>query len=193
MVRSRRLHFQERLAEAGYLLRRLQQGNALSMPWSRPMSSIGPRCHELRIDDENKTWRIVCRIDEDAIVIVKLFRKKTQQTSKRTVALSQKRLEKKGWRIGEVDEFLGLSEEESEFIELKLKLSEAFRSKRQQKGLTQVEIARTLRSSQSRVAKMEAGDPSVSVDLLIRALFALGTTRREIGRVVSSRERSSAT
>jgi predicted XRE-type DNA-binding protein len=105
----------------------------------------------------------------------------------------KKRLEKKGWRIGGADEFLGLSEEESEFIELKLKLSEAFKNKRQRKGLTQVEVARALRSSQSRIAKMEAGDPSVSVDLLIRALFAMGTTPRELGRVVSSRQHSSAT
>ena len=105
----------------------------------------------------------------------------------------KKRLEKKGWRIAGADEFLGLSDEESEFIELKLKLSEAFRKKRQRKGLTQVEVARSLRSSQSRVAKMEAGDPSVSVDLLIRALFAMGTTPRELGRVVSCREHSSAT
>ena len=105
----------------------------------------------------------------------------------------KKRLEKEGWRIGGVDEFLGLSDEESAFIELKLKLSEAFKNKRQRKGLTQVDVAHALRSSQSRVAKMEAGDPSVSVDLLIRALFAMGTTARELGRVVGSRERPSAT
>jgi phage-related protein len=78
--------------EAGYLLRQLQQGETLSMPWSRPMPTIGPRCHELRIDDENETWRIVYRIDEDAIVIVELFRKKTQQTPKRLVATCQNRL-----------------------------------------------------------------------------------------------------
>ena len=105
----------------------------------------------------------------------------------------KKRLEKKGWRIGTAEEFLGLSGEESEYIELKLKLSEAFKNERRRKGLTQVETARVLRSSQSRIAKMEAGDPSVSVDLLIRALFALGTTPSELGRVVASRERAGAT
>jgi predicted XRE-type DNA-binding protein len=96
------------------------------------------------------------------------------------------RLEKKGWRVGGPKEFLGLSSEESEYIELKLRLSQTFRTKRKRRGLTQVEVARVLRSSQSRVAKMEAGDPSVSVDLLIRALYAMGTTPRELGRVVGS-------
>jgi len=98
----------------------------------------------------------------------------------------KKRLERKGWRIGGPDEFLGLTDEEAEYIELKLRLSQTFRTKRRRKGLTQVEVARALRSSQSRVAKMEAGDPSVSVDLLIRALYALGTTPRELARVVAS-------
>ena len=78
--------------EAGYLLRRLQQGEALSMPQSRPMPGIGPRCHELRIDDENETWRIVYRVDPDAIVIVEVFSKKSAQTLKRIVNLCQKRL-----------------------------------------------------------------------------------------------------
>ena len=105
----------------------------------------------------------------------------------------KKRLERKGWRIGGVEEFLGVSDEESRYIELKLKLTEAFKEERRRKGLTQVEAARVLRSSQSRVAKIEAGDPSVSVDLLIRSLFALGTTSREIGRLVASGERASAT
>jgi hypothetical protein len=82
----------------------------------------------------------------------------------------KKRLEKKGWRIGTVEEFLGVSDDESRYIELKLKLSEAFKEERQRQGLTQVEAARVLRSSQSRVAKIEAGDPSVSVDLLTRSL-----------------------
>ena len=107
--------------------------------------------------------------------------------------LKKKHLEQKGWRIGGVKEFLALSGEESEYIELKLKLSEAFRKERRQKGLTQIDAARVLQSSQSRVAKMEAGDPSVSIDLLIRALFALGITPRELSRVVASRERASAT
>ena len=105
----------------------------------------------------------------------------------------KKRLEKKGWQVGSVVEFLGLSDEESQYIELKLRLSEAFRKERRRKKLTQVETARVLRSSQSRVAKIEAGDPSVSVDLLIRSLFALGTTSSELGRLVAARDRASAT
>lgn len=71
--------------EAGYLLRCLQRGEKLDMPHSRPMSSIGARCHELRIVDRNITWRIVYRTDPDAIVIVEIFEKKTNQTPKRII------------------------------------------------------------------------------------------------------------
>ena len=78
--------------EAGYLLRRLQRGEPLAMPHSRPMPGIGPRCHELRVDDENETWRMVYRIDPDAIVIAEVFSKKTPQTPKRIVDPSLKRL-----------------------------------------------------------------------------------------------------
>jgi len=98
----------------------------------------------------------------------------------------KKSLEKQGWRVGSTDDFLNLSAEESEYIELKLKLRQALKNKRQQKGLTQVEAARALRSSQSRIAKMETGDPSVSIDLLIRALLTMGATPKELGRVVGS-------
>ncbi len=66
---------------AGFLLRRVQRGEMLSMPESRPMPSIGRRCHELRIEDEDKIWRIIYRIDLDAILILDVFQKKTQQTS----------------------------------------------------------------------------------------------------------------
>jgi DNA-binding XRE family transcriptional regulator len=98
----------------------------------------------------------------------------------------KKRLEKKGWRVGSASEFLGLSDSETAFIELKLKLSQALKDKRLRQGITQVDLARALQSSQSRVAKMEAGDPSVSVDLLIRGLFAVGATRKELGRTIGA-------
>ena len=78
--------------EAGYLLRRLQKGESLSLPHSRPMPSIGPRCHELRIVDEDVTWRIVYRLDVDAVVLAEIFRKKTAQTPKRVVQTCKKRL-----------------------------------------------------------------------------------------------------
>ncbi len=78
--------------EAGFLLRRLQAGEKLSLPWSRPMPSIGPRCHELRIVDESLNWRIIYRIDEDAILIVEVFRKQTQQTPKSVIETCKRRL-----------------------------------------------------------------------------------------------------
>ena len=95
------------------------------------------------------------------------------------------RLAKKGWKIGSADELLGLSREESAYIELKLNLSEKLRQKRIRKKLTQGDLAELISSSQSRVAKMEAGDPSVSVDLLVRSLLALGVSRKELGRALS--------
>jgi phage-related protein len=78
--------------EAGYLLRQLQMGERLSLPHSRPMPSIGSRCHELRINDENKTWRIVYRIDDDAIIILDVFDKKTQKTPKEVVDNCKRRI-----------------------------------------------------------------------------------------------------
>ena len=76
--------FRPRL-EAGYLLRLLQRGDSLSLPHSRPMPVIGPRCHELRIADSDKTWRIMYRVDPDAIVIAEVFQKKTRTTPKAVI------------------------------------------------------------------------------------------------------------
>ncbi len=100
--------------------------------------------------------------------------------------VKKQRLEAKGWRIGGVDEFLNLTPEEKEYIELKLALAQHVRVRRQQNKLTQIEMAKLLKSSQSRVAKMEGGDPSVSLDLLIRSLIALGATKKELARIISS-------
>jgi phage-related protein len=77
---------------AGYLLRRLQRGETLAMPHSRPMSAIGGRCHELRIVDGDSTWRIVYRADPDAVIIAEVFKKKTSQTPKRVIATCKARL-----------------------------------------------------------------------------------------------------
>ena len=96
----------------------------------------------------------------------------------------QSKLERKGWRFGSADEFLDLSTEELAYIELKLALSDTLKSSRVSKKLTQAELARIIKSSQSRVAKMEAGDPTVSIDLLIRSLLVLGVSRRELGRSI---------
>ena len=98
----------------------------------------------------------------------------------------KKRLEAKGWRIGTAKEFLGLTEEESAYIELKIRLAEGLRQRRREKGLSQVDLATKLQSSQSRVAKMEAGDPSVSLDLLIRSLITLGASERELSRIIAT-------
>jgi predicted XRE-type DNA-binding protein len=99
----------------------------------------------------------------------------------------KKRLEARGWRVGTVTEFLGLSPEEEEYIELKLRLADGLRRRRVQRHLTQADAAKVLRSSQSRVAKMEAGDTSVSLDLLIRSLLALGASLAELARIITNR------
>ena len=78
--------------EVGYLLRRLQQGETVGMPQSRPLPSIGPRCHELRINDDQATWRIIYRIDSDAVIIVEVFSKKSRATPKAVIATCKKRL-----------------------------------------------------------------------------------------------------
>ena len=98
----------------------------------------------------------------------------------------RKRLTRQGWKVGTVAEFLDLPPEASAYIELKLRLSESLRIKRKRRKLSQVQLADLINSSQSRVAKMEGGDPSVSIDLLIRSLLALGISDRELARVISS-------
>jgi predicted XRE-type DNA-binding protein len=102
-------------------------------------------------------------------------------------AETQKRLEEDGWVFGDAQSFLGLSDAEIDYIDLKIMLSRALRERRVQQGLTQQQVADLLGSSQSRVAKMEAGDPSVSLDLLIRALLAVGASRREVGQALARR------
>ena len=80
------------MREAGFNLRKLQQGEMLSMPISRPMPTIGVHCHELRIVDADKTWRIIYRIDEDAIVILEVFAKKSRETPQNVISAYQDRI-----------------------------------------------------------------------------------------------------
>lgn len=99
----------------------------------------------------------------------------------------RRRLVAKGWKIGTAQEFLRLSAEEAAYIDLKARLATGLRERRQRRSLTQADLARRLQSSQSRIAKMEAGDPSASLDLLIRSLLILGISRRELSRIISAR------
>ena len=99
-------------------------------------------------------------------------------------AEKRKHLEAAGWRFGSAADFLGMTPQEEAYVELKLHLADALEAKRKTKGLTQKDLAARLKSSQSRVAFMERGGPSVSVDLLVRGLFALGVTRKELAKAV---------
>ncbi len=98
----------------------------------------------------------------------------------------KKRLEAKGWKVGTTKEFLGLSAEESAYIELKIRLAEGLRQRRKVSGLSQMDLAAKLQSSQSRIAKMEAADSSVSMDLLIRSLITLGASDRELSKIFAT-------
>ena len=101
----------------------------------------------------------------------------------------REKLKAAGWAVGSVQEFLGLSETEAALIEMKLALSRSLRERRQQRGLSQVELAKRLRSSQSRVAKMEAAHRTVSTDLLLRSLFRLGASPTDVARLLAAKAR----
>lgn len=98
----------------------------------------------------------------------------------------QKRLGDAGWTVGTTDEFLGLTAAESALVDVKLALATELRARRRNLHVSQETLAKRLQSSQSRVAKMEAGDPSVSIDLLMCALLVAGTTRRRIAHVIAA-------
>lgn len=95
-------------------------------------------------------------------------------------AAKRTRLEAKGWKFGAVKEFLGLTPEDEAYIEMKLALAEALEKKRKQRHMTQKQLADVLKSSQPRVATMEKGDPSVTLDLIVRALLALGAKPKKL-------------
>jgi hypothetical protein len=99
-------------------------------------------------------------------------------------AEKRKRLEVSGWKIGSAKDFLGLSDQEAAYIELRLKLARGLKARRHARGFSQIQLARALQSSQSRVAKMEAGDPTVSLDLLVRSLLALGASNQDLGQII---------
>lgn len=104
-------------------------------------------------------------------------------------AVKRKRLEQSGWRVGSAEDFLGLSKEEQTLVEIKLALADAIKTQREKHRLSQSALAARMRSSQSRVAKIEAGDPSVSLDLLVRAVLAAGATKKELAKALTAASR----
>ena len=104
----------------------------------------------------------------------------------------RERLKAAGWQVGDASDFLGLTKEEAAFVEMKLALADSVRRRRQARRLTQTQLAKKLGSSQSRVAKMEAADSSVSIDLLMRALLEMGASRAEVARMLTKRVRRAA-
>ena len=102
-------------------------------------------------------------------------------------AKKRKRLEAAGWTVGTTASFLNLSEAEAALVDMRLALSASLRARRTKHRMTQATLAKRLHSSQSRIAKMEAGDPTVSLDLLIRALLTVGASRRDVASALAKR------
>ena len=94
-----------------------------------------------------------------------------------------------GWRTGSAGDFLGLSEDEKRLVAMRISLVDAIRETRKRSGLTQVALAKKMQSSQSRIAKIEAGDPTASLELIVRALIAAGASNREVGLAISGEAR----
>ena len=101
-------------------------------------------------------------------------------------AAKRRKLEQAGWQVGSVDDFLALSPSEAAYIAMKIDLGDSLKQRRIKNKLSQVELAKLVKSSQSRIAKMETGDPGVSIDLLMKSLLALGASRKDLARAISS-------
>lgn len=113
---------------------------------------------------------------------------KLRSQSEKLDSKRRKRLEAAGWKFGSAEEFLGLSHAESVLVELRLRLSDTLKQRRQSMGLSQEMFAKSLNSSQSRVAKMEAADSSVSIDLLVRGLIGSGLTLKDLSDVLKEKK-----
>lgn len=104
----------------------------------------------------------------------------------------RKKLERAGWTVGDAGDFLGLTVEERRFVDVKLALANGLRQRRETLGLTQIQAAERFGSSQSRVAKMEAADRTVSTDLLLKSLFTLGASPRDVAKLLAPKARNRA-
>jgi predicted XRE-type DNA-binding protein len=107
-------------------------------------------------------------------------------------ARKQAKLKAAGWSVGSTADFLGLTPQEAEVVEMRVALADALRDVRTRAGVSQRALAERIGSSQSRVSKLEAADPSVSLDLLVWALVSLGATRAEIGAAIAGDETAAA-
>ncbi len=97
----------------------------------------------------------------------------------------KKAIENKGWKVGDIDQFLGLDSAEMAIVEMKMALAKTLIEKRKKSKITQINMAKLIGSSQSRVAKIEKGDSTVSIELMLKSLFSLGATKKEIAKVIT--------
>jgi predicted XRE-type DNA-binding protein len=166
------------------------------------MQTIGPRCHELRIRDDGKQWRLIYRTDPEAILVVDLRQDHTEDAQagaraqpaqaeavrpgkiRRMKAMKQRK--GKTWVETDVEELLGLSPEDLVIVEFRAALAVALQKARSRKRLTQEAAAEMIGTSQAQVSKMEAGQSSITIDRMIKALAALGMSRPAILKALSS-------
>jgi predicted XRE-type DNA-binding protein len=194
--------------ETCVLLRRIQKGKLRLGAQLFPAYAIGPRCFALLVTEGVKLkkgrlfkrgmtgWRIIYRADADAILILdarpmtlagygfKVIRPSQRRMREYAKARKARSIPSDAWRVGESWDFAGARREAVEYMELRLGMCEAVRRLRRGRGMSQHKLAEELGSSQSRVAKLEAGDVFVSFDLLMRAMLVVGASRKDIARVI---------
>lgn len=197
------------------LLRLLQRGEQLGMPQAEPLPDVGKRCSVLRVRDAGHNWRIIYRIDRDAVLILEVYVKKTPKIPHEVIERWQDRLkrydeevkapksnpgsedtlmdvtkrkaiEAAGWKVGDAADLLGMSDEERQLLDTRVELAQAVRRQREALHLSQKQLGAMLKTSQPRVAKIERAASDVSMDQLIRAFTAAG------GRIVVKTAKSKA-
>jgi transcriptional regulator with XRE-family HTH domain len=179
--------------QLGCALRHLQQRNLRALPRSRPRRDLGENVFVSRVRDPPVDRKIAYRIYSDAIVVVELvpdrpeYWEHTFHLVKRLRDYAQRAGDLAGseWLAGQIGEFLQLTPEQSALVDIRVALAGRLRRLRVARRWTQTDLALKLGSSTSRVAKMEISDPSVSIDLLVRSLLALGVSRAQLGWVVA--------
>jgi hypothetical protein len=197
--------------ELGCLLRRLQRGQSINLPSTCPLPEVGTRAYESRIHDRSTRWSITYRMDRDAIIIVEVLPSRpelqkyyfavrrrllnyearvrhaegsTSAAERGSSTTNDSAADCSAWRVGELAEFLQLTSDQIALVDIRLALADRLSRLRYAKRWTQADAARLLGSSQSRIAKMEVPESSVSVDLLVRSLLALGLSRAQLGNLI---------
>jgi hypothetical protein len=186
----------EARVQLGCLLRQAQRGGRLTkLPYSKPRPDLGPEVFESRVRDRPTDRTVTYRMYPDAIVIVEVlpdapeYRVHTWAILTRLRDYEEQRTQLEGtwWQVGDVAEFLQLTPEQAALVGIRAALAAQLVQVRRDRRWGQADLARELGSSRSRIAKMELPDSSVSIDLFVKSLLALGLSRGELGSVIAGR------